>query len=801
MSVLEDALAFHGRGWLPLPIPTGKKKPGIEGWQKLRPTEADLPRYFNNNQNIGLLLGAPSNGLTDIDLDWPEARLLAPEFLPQTKRISGRKGSLRSHYWFITNPIIRTKKFVDPLLRGSDERAMIVEIRSTGTQTIAPPSIHPSGEQYTWHEAGEPAEVNCDLLQKAVDRLAACALATRYWQEGKRHDLALALSGVLLRAGWSIEDAEHFIIAAARAANDDDTEDRRRAVRATFERLTKGEPATGFPRLSELFPKEIASRIMKWLRLSSESHIIRDGVKDGNGPEECKVKASRATLLVELAFDADLFHTPNGEAFARVPVNGHCENWQFRSKAFRRWLSLRFFEKYKTTPGAQAIQDALAVLEGMAQFNAPEKTLYTRIGEQDGAVYLDLANESWQAVEITGKGWRITDAPPIFFRRSIGMLPLPQPLPGGSVENLREFINIASRDDWALLSAWLIGALRPQGPYPVLVLHGEHGAAKSTASRVLRSLVDPNTVALRSEPRDARDLMITAKNGWVIALDNLSNIPVWLSDALCRLATGGGFATRELFTDSDEVLFNAQRPVLINGIEELATRNDLLDRSVVTYLPAISEEKRRSESEFWSGFEKERPLILGALLDAVSSALRNLNAVQLDRLPRLADFALWVAAAESAMGLEKNQFINAYAKNREETNSLALDSSVVATAIVSMIDTVGLWSGTATELLSELGTQVDDETKKQPGWPRRGNALSNKLRRLAPNLRAVGITISFDREGKKRSRIISIEKQCKRSFTSSAESRLSENKSYQVGAVRTDEDNNEREADDQGTIP
>src|SRR5262249_30177683 len=134
--------------------------------------------------------------------------------------------------------------------------------------------------------------------------------------------------------------------------------------------------------------------------------------------------------------------------------------------------------------------------------------------------------------------------------------------------------------DWRLVVSWLLAALRPVGPYPVLVVYGEQGSAKSSLVRVLRALVDPNTAALRRPPREERDLVIAATNGWLIALDNLSHLPDWLSDGLCCLATGSGFATRELYTDADEAIFAARRPVVLNGIEEVATRGDLLDRAI-----------------------------------------------------------------------------------------------------------------------------------------------------------------------------------------------------------------------------
>jgi hypothetical protein len=159
------------------------------------------------------------------------------------------------------------------------------------------------------------------------------------------------------------------------------------------------------------------------------------------------------------------------------------------------------------------------------------------------------------------------------------------------------------------LIAWLVAALGPRGPYPVLALFAEQGSGKSMTGRILRDLVDPNSAPLRAEPRDGRDLMIAANNSWCLAYDNLSYLPPWLSDALCRLSTGGGFTTRELYTDQDEVIFDSQRPVLLTSIEEVATRSDLLDRCVIIYLPAIPEDRRRPEAEILTAFEAARPRI------------------------------------------------------------------------------------------------------------------------------------------------------------------------------------------------
>jgi hypothetical protein len=321
----------------------------------------------------------------------------------------------------------------------------------------------------------------------------------------------------------------------------------------------------------------------------------------------------------------------------------------------------------------------------------------------------------------------------------------------------RQFLNVANDDDWYLVVFWLLAALRPSGPYPVLVLHGEQGSAKSTLTQVLRSLVDPNKAPLRSEPKDARDLMIAAHNGWLIVLDNLSHLSPWLSDALCRLATGGGFATRELYTDAEEVLFEAQRPVILNGIEELATRSDLLDRSIVQYLPPIPEDQRRPEGEFWADYDKARPSILGAFLNVVGTAMQNIGTVSLNELPRMADFALWAAAAAPALGLEPDHFVKIYHHNRESAHELALEVSPIVPALQDLVAQQS-WEGSATELLNALNTRTDEAIQRQKSWPRQPRSLSNALRRLAPNLRAVGLEVDFLRESHTRKWLVRIRK-------------------------------------------
>jgi hypothetical protein len=463
----------------------------------------------------------------------------------------------------------------------------------------------------------------------------------------------------------------------------------------------------------------------------------------------------QADILIGLAADVGLFHTADGIGYVDLEINGHRETWPIRSKGFKRWLARRFYEATDGAASSEALQSALTVVEARAQFDAPLMEVHVRVSEHEGRLYLDLADDAWRAVEIDDAGWRVIEEPPVRFRRAAGMQPLPYPMKGGSIETLRSFLNVGSDADFVLVVAWALAVLRDEGPYPVIVLSGEQGSAKSTFSAILRALLDPNTAPLRALPREDRDLFIAASNGHVLAFDNVSGLPAWISDTLCRLATGGGFAVRQLYTDQDEVLFDASRPVILNGIEDIVTRPDLADRAIFLTLDPIPEENRRPEKELWASFDMERPQILGALLDAVSTGLRRLPETRLERLPRMADFALWATACESALWND-GTFWAAYAGNRDEAVDSVIEADPVGSAVRSMMTSRTQWTGTASDLLCALSEEVGDRVAKAKIWPANARALSGRLRRAANFLRKVGIDLTFFREGRAKTRMISI---------------------------------------------
>lgn len=464
--------------------------------------------------------------------------------------------------------------------------------------------------------------------------------------------------------------------------------------------------------------------------------------------EEGAPKASQATALTELAASAHLFHDRQGTAWATVRVGEHRETHEVKSTGFRQWLRRKYHEANGASPNTTAMQDAIADIEAEAIFGGDEDEAYLRTARTDDGCFIDLGDSTWRAVHVTADGWDVVENAPVCFHRAQGMASLPVPERGGSVEALRRFLNVDD-DGFVLVVAFVLGALMPTGPYPILSLGGAPGCGKSMASRFVRKLIDPNVALLRRAPRDERDLFIAARNGRVVAFDNVSGIPGWLSDSLCAVSTGAGFAARALYSNGDEFVSNVCRPIILNGIASPGTRSDIRDRSLdVTLMRSFEDAgSTRTERELMREFEAAQPAIFGALLDAVAMALRRQDFVQLDARPRMMDFAKWVVAAEPALPWAAGGFMEAYMGARTAAAREAVDGSLLANAVLALLDGRNRWTGTATELLDRLNDQASETTRQNKAWPTSARGLSGELRRLAPDLaRVSGVVMDYKRE-------------------------------------------------------
>ncbi len=482
---------------------------------------------------------------------------------------------------------------------------------------------------------------------------------------------------------------------------------------------------------------------------------------------------SIAGMLGGVASEVRVVRGLDDRFYAQVPVDGHYETRALRSSSFKYWLALNYRRRHRAVPSDGCLNKLVRAFEADAAALGSAERVPIRVadgtsaaraaawveraGHPDpadpsdrdaGAVYyLDLGDPSWRSVEIRADGCRLIERAPVVFWRPRGLGPLPEPRWDGSIERLKKYTNVAPAD-FPLLVGWMAAALRPAGPYPILILSGEQGSAKSTTARVVRRLIDPSFAPLKGLPGSQLDFMIGAHNTWVQMYDNVSSISETLSNAFCRTATGGSFSTRSLYSNDSETLFDLERPAIVNGIDDFVHRSDLIDRCLFLHLPPIPDLARRPQQAFWSEFDAECPGLLGALLIAVAGGLKMLPQIDLPALPRMADFAQWGEAVIRGLGGQPGSFLTLYNANRRAASEAALDDCPVVQGLRSVVDIhccKGPYKATASGLLETLIKYAPKNVTRSAQWPKNPRSLSCMLRRIAPQLRMTGIMVSFDR--------------------------------------------------------
>ena len=463
--------------------------------------------------------------------------------------------------------------------------------------------------------------------------------------------------------------------------------------------------------------------------------------------------------LVDLAAHAgiEVFHTEDGASYAAVEVDGHRETWPLRSEGFTLWLRRLHYGATEEGIGEEVLAEAVATLEAQALFDGEQRQVYRRVAGLADRILIDLGDPDWRAIEVTPDGWSVIEDPDAHFVRDPTTLALPVPVHGGSIEEFREFANCADEGSWQRLVGSLVMCLNPQGPYPVIYPTGEQGSAKSTLSRLISSLVDPRTAPLLMGNPSTRALAVLASSVWLVGFDNVSKVSPALSDALCQLATGGGYRTRKLYTDGESFVLDLKRPVLLNAIGRVIERPDLLDRVALIELAPIPPEQRRTEADLEAAWKKARPRIFGALLDGVAVALARAGDVELEGFPRMADLARWGEAAGSAFGWLPGAFTAALEGSRQELLEGSADAHPEIAALLKFMEKKPEWTGSASELLEALRGVANESVVTSRVWPKQPATLSNRLIEHAPLLRTYGLEVTRGREaGGKRERFLRI---------------------------------------------
>ena len=388
--------------------------------------------------------------------------------------------------------------------------------------------------------------------------------------------------------------------------------------------------------------------------LDKQLNEIEQEVKQESGGVAGGRKPSAAKLLIELVEEDDsieLFHNDIKDVFARIFVEGHYEIWKIRSKQFKQWLVKQFWELHDKAPSTNALNEALNVIESKARFNGEQHTLANRVTRGiDGVLWYDLTNDGWKAVRITTAGWEVVEHPPILFRRYQHQAAQVEPTRGGDVKSILKYVNISQPGQQLLFLVYMLSCFIPGFPHPIPIVYGVQGSAKSSLSKVLRAIVDPSAIEVSELPKNHAELVQKLAHHWCIIFDNISYVSDEVSDLLCRAATGTGFSKRELYTDDEDVILVLKHCVALNGINLMATRPDLLERSILFVLERITKDRRKLEQELFAELRQELPSILGGVFDVLSRALQIHPSVKLAEYPRMADFARWGCAISEAMG-------------------------------------------------------------------------------------------------------------------------------------------------------
>ena len=337
---LEIAREYVRRGFSPVPIPHKSKGPKGTAWQTRKIDAQNVDQHFNGDpQNIGVLLGPLSDGLTDVDLDCRETVALAPVILPETKAKFGRASKRASHWLYKTTSYKTINKAV---LRFSDPKlttkgGTLVELRiggDKGAQTVFPGSVHESGEAIDWelNASGDPAVCDDAELRRRVELLAACALLARYWPDGSRQMASLSVGGVLGAVGYDKEEIANIVEGIARTADDDEVDSRIKAAQDGAEQHLDGTRPASINSLKSFFDEAVAKRVALWLHFdggrgpasapaapSSQANWRGSLITDVHG----KAMPILANVMAVLRGAAEVANAFSFEEMKRFPILEH----------------------------------------------------------------------------------------------------------------------------------------------------------------------------------------------------------------------------------------------------------------------------------------------------------------------------------------------------------------------------------------------------------------------------------------------------------------------------------------------
>lgn len=703
---IQVANSYIERGFSVIPVGVDKKP--LVDWkqyQSRRATSKEVEQWAKQfkNPNIAIVTGKIS-GIVVVDV---EADGKTDDYDPT---VIARSGGGGWHFYY-KHPGYEFKNSARKLRELTD-------IRGDGGYVVAPPSLHNSGKHYEWSASPDMSGF-ADIPDWVLHKLAPAKaesheandrekLLTQDNHEGTRNDMAAKVAGYLL----STVNQSHWDSTAWASFTD-------------WNRTHNKPP----------LPERELRQVWDSIKSRAEADLA----------SKTAIKAPSAQVLVEAmkASGAVLFHDQYNEPYIAYDGNGSDVS-KIRSGTTKLWFARYGHTQLGKVPSTDAINRATETLAAYAHFDGEQHALEVRSVYNKEGLWYDLGGS---AVHVTAKQWEVTEQPPIIFRRFPHQKPQVIPERGGDLRTLLDYVNITDEAEKLLFLVYIVAAFIPDYPHPLLVLHGIQGAGKTTPMTAMKDLVDPSSLregfSMLSKESDFAQI---AYHHYFLFFDNLSTMPEAFSDTLARAVTGAGFSKREHYTNDDDVIYRFQRTIALNSVNQVVYKSDLLDRSILLHLARISDDNRIPSKLFWANFERDLPHILGAIFDVLVKALALYPTVQLDKLPRMADFARYGYAIAEAAGFSGEAFMQAYYANIVTQHDEAIEANPVAQAIMEFIKDQTAWTGTPSELYSVL-TPIAFKlgVSQSRGWPKDAPRLGRVLEILTPNLAAKGIVLERSR--------------------------------------------------------
>jgi hypothetical protein len=737
--------------------------------------------------------------------------------------VEQHKDNLQKAHVYFYSPIPFTKKDADSVLG--------LEVKGLGGHGVAncAGSIHKDGKPWEITGTTNPIALMADQAKEYIEHIdQACRKynleylekhyrnlldSDSYIYHGERHDTLLSIANSLLFKYGGNGNGNGSVADSLDPRIEQELKDKLEAIN---QKRCKPSPLPQ-SELGQIWKDAVAYYTKKRKgggggdkskqTKSNQSYKDDDEKHSTSDADQEESTALRALRLAEDQCD-ELFHDQFNAPYVAVQVGDHTEVLPLKSSRFRNWLCTLFYEFEGDVLGSETASNVINVLKAKAEFEGKTRKLNLRVASitnsETFTIYYDLTDKDWFVIKITEDGWGMQDAPIIFRRYSNQqpqVYPRKQYVPD-IFDRFMNLINVKGEDNKLLLKCYIISLFYPEIPKPVLMLRGEQGSAKSTLQELIRMLVDPSSIRTLTFPMDINELVQKLSHNYIAYFDNVSLIPEWISDQLCRAVTGSGFSKRELYTDDDDIIYNFKRCIGFNGINLGATKADLLDRGIIIELERISREKQRRLEEIWAEFDGIKPEFLGYIFDILVKVLRVKSnggiASEIKALPRMADFAEIGEIISRCMGNENNKFIDAYYRNIDLQVEEAIASNPVGTAIAKLMEADETqcprrWKGTTSELLAELEQAADvlKINRHSKSWPKAPNSLSRRINEVKTNLREIGILIdnSAARDSKTKVKTIEIRKVSLLSLPSLP----SENRAQIAGDIGND-------IDEKGTI-